>query len=101
MDVFTYFIFLISSVIRQNCEFQNGCLKKTKHAKLAKHTYVCVSGGKKCSFFGKVGVPCFLETPVLRFTLLPYYRQFKIANMKIKVFNIVAGDKLTVQASSV
>ena len=36
---------------------------------------VCISGGKKCSFFGKFGVLCFLETPVLRFPLLPYYRQ--------------------------
>ena len=24
-------------------------------------------------FFGKFGVLCFLETPVLRFALLPYY----------------------------
>ena len=36
------------------------------------HAYVCVSGGKKCSFFGKFGALCFLETPVLRFALLPY-----------------------------
>ena len=36
-------------------------------------TYVCVSGGRKYSFFGKLGVLCFLETPVLRFALLPYY----------------------------
>ena len=36
--------------------------------------YVCVSGGKKCSFFGKFGVLCFLEIPVLKFALLPYYR---------------------------
>ena len=37
------------------------------------HTYVCVSGGNKCSFFGKFGVLCFLETPVLKFpfALLP------------------------------
>ena len=35
----------------------------------------CVSRGKKCSFFGKFGVLCFLETPVLRFALLPYDRQ--------------------------
>ena len=35
-------------------------------------TYVCLSGGKKCSFFWKFGVLCFLETPVLRFALLPY-----------------------------
>ena len=36
---------------------------------------VCVSGGKKYSFFGKFGVLCFLETPVLTFALLPYYRR--------------------------
>ena len=36
------------------------------------HMYVCVSGGKKCLFFGNFGVFCFLETPVLRFALLPY-----------------------------
>ena len=27
------------------------------------HTYVCVSEGKKCSFFGKFGLLCFLVTP--------------------------------------
>ena len=31
--------------------------------------YVCVSGGKKCSFFEKFDVLCFLEIPVLRFAL--------------------------------
>ena len=36
---------------------------------------MCVSGVKKSSFFGKFGVLCILETPVLRFTLLAYYRQ--------------------------
>ena len=43
------------------------------------YTYVCVQGlrrGKKCSFFGKFGVLCFLETPVLRFTLLYYYKRY-------------------------
>ena len=29
--------------------------------------HVCVSGGKKCLFFGNFGVLCFLETPVLGF----------------------------------
>ena len=54
-------------------------------------------GGKKCSFFGKFGVLCFLETSVLRFALLPYYRRGvtwyldwrKVTNKKlehIKVF---------------
>ena len=41
-------------------------------------TYVCVSGCKKGSFFGKFGVLCFLVTTVLRFALLPYHRQIAI-----------------------
>ena len=63
-----------SSVRRQKGESQNGCFKKTKHVKFSeKRTFrTCVSGGKKCSFFGKSVVLCFLETPVLRFPLLPY-----------------------------
>ena len=36
---------------------------------------VCVSGGKKCLFFGNFDVLCFLETPVLRFALLSYSRR--------------------------
>ena len=72
--------FEISSVIRQKGESQNGCFKKAKHVKISeKHTfltYVCVSGGKKCMFFRNFDVLCFLETPVLRFALLPYYRRY-------------------------
>ena len=30
------------------------------------HTYVCALGSKKCSFFGKLGLLCFLVTSVLR-----------------------------------
>ena len=60
---------MYSSVIRQKDESQNGCFKKTNHAKFFRKT--------KCSLFGKVVVRCFLETPVLRFTLLPYYRLIK------------------------
>ena len=40
--------------------------------------------GKKCSFFGKSGVLCFPETPVLRFALLPYYRRYSIVQIKFK-----------------
>ena len=36
---------------------------------------VRVSGGKKCSFFGNFDVLCFLETPVLGFSFLTYYRR--------------------------
>ena len=45
----------VSSVIRQNSESQNGCFKKAKHVRGGR--------GKKCSFSGKFGVLCFLETP--------------------------------------
>ena len=41
------------------------------------HTHVCMSRGKKCQFFGKFGLLCFLGTPVLRF--LPYYHLFVVA----------------------
>ena len=42
----------------------------------------CVSGGKKCSFFGKFGVLRFLEKPVLRFVLL-YYRWLQLMSFWI------------------
>ena len=73
-----------SSVIRQKGESQNGFFKKTKHAKFSEklifltpwysHVRLRIRG-KKCSFYGKFGVPCFLETPVLRFAILTYYRR--------------------------
>ena len=73
-----------SSVIERKGESQNGCFKKTTTPNFPKNehflppdtpTYVRVPGGKKCLFFGKFGVVCFLETPFSRFTLLPYYRR--------------------------
>ena len=45
--------------------------------------YVCVSESKKCLFFGNFGGLCFLETPVLRFALLPYYRRIVKENVDI------------------
>ena len=74
-----------SSVIRKKGESQNGCFKKTKHVKFSgKRTFLTPwyahvrvrIRGKKCSFFWKFDVFCFLETPVLRFALLPYYRRY-------------------------
>ena len=35
-------------------------------------------GVKNVCFCGKFGVLCFLETPVLRFALLPYYRRIVV-----------------------
>ena len=82
------------SVIRQKGESQNGCFKKGKHTRISENKHFlppdskkCLfPGGKKCLFFGNFGVLCFLETPVLRFTLLPYYRRF-IAVIRILIVN--------------
>ena len=40
---------MTSSVIMQEGESQNGCFKKTKHAKFSENfpKYVCVSGDRK------------------------------------------------------
>ena len=63
---------LILSVIRQKDESENGVSRKQSKLNFQKNehflpadkgTYVCVSGSKKCLFFGKFGVLCFLETP--------------------------------------
>ena len=43
------------------------------------------------SFFGKFDLSCFLETPVLRFTLFPYYRRCngnRIFGLKINIFEL-------------
>ena len=61
------------------------------------HTYACLSGGKNCSLFGKFGVPCFLETPVLRLALFPYYR--RNVRIVIEVFTWIYS-KLRVQINS-
>ena len=47
------------------------------------HAYMWVSGGKKCSFFGKFGVLCFLKIPFLKFDLLPYYRRFNLFQVNV------------------
>ena len=66
----------------------NGCFKKTKHVKFSEKQvflalwYACVSGGKKCLFFGKFDVLCFLGTPVLRFAFLPYYRRHTVTSFR-------------------
>ena len=44
---------------------------------------MCVSGDKKCLFFGSFGVLCFLETPGLRFVLLPYYGRVGCVRLKV------------------
>ena len=70
----------------------SSCYKKTKHAIFSeKRTFLnprtCVDQGvsKKCSFFEKFGVLCFLVTPVLKFALLPYYQRIQRNSLEIQV----------------
>ena len=101
---------MILNDIFLNGESQNGCSKKTKHAKFFEkrtfitpdtHRYVCVSGGKKCLFFGKLGVLCFLETPILRFALLAYYQQFNLKNkLYEQLFNLTRQTHYYVHRTS-
>ena len=63
------------------------------------NTYVCVSEGKKCSFIGKFGMLCFLETPVLRFALLPITddttRFLEKSLARLKLLSKKRGDRVT------
>ena len=54
------------------------------------HMYVCVSGGKKCSFFEQFSVLCLLETPILWYALLPYYRLITITIIIIIIVSTAA-----------
>ena len=53
--------------------FSKRVLQENKASKMFQKTNI--SWGRKCSFFGKFGVLCFLVTPVLKFAILPYSRQ--------------------------
>ena len=59
--------------------FQENNFSK-KQIFLSMHTFVCVSGVRSVSFPVNVSVLCFVETPVLRFALLPYYRGVVLPN---------------------
>ena len=71
-------------VIRQKGKFTTGVTRKQSTPNFPENehflapdtqTCVCISGGKKCLFFGKFDVIYFLVTFVLRFASLPYYRR--------------------------
>ena len=84
--MFLYSCSNTSSVIRQKVESQNGGDKKTKHTKyLKKQThltpwYAHIPVGKKCFFFRKFCVFCFLMTSFEKFPL-PYYQLLALQNM--------------------
>ena len=57
------------------------------------YMYVWVSGGKKCSFLGKLGVLCFVNS-VLRFALSLYYRRYsEVMTKKIHYFKFTMFAK--------
>ena len=59
---------------------------------------MCVSEGKKYLFFRKFDVHCILETAVLRFALLPYYRRPQsLEDFDIQNCNTIANAKLILQ----
>ena len=69
---------IITSIISQKDQSQNGGNKKTKHAKFSeKRTFLIPcnlseSGCIKYSFFENFDLLCFLVISVLRFAFLPY-----------------------------
>ena len=85
-----------SPVIRQKAILKTGASRRQSTPNFPRneyflthdrHTYVCVSGGKNFSFFGKFGVPCFLVTPVLRFGF--FLITDEISDNKHRVNNIL------------
>ena len=75
----------IPSVMRQNDDSQSDGYRKTKHAKFFEkrkpshfliRTRTCYAQGKRCSFFGKFRLHCFLATNTLRYALLSSYWRF-------------------------
>ena len=78
-----------NKAIMQKGESQNGCFKKNKTPNcpenerfLPSDTHIlCVSGGKKCSLFGKFGILCFFlkhpfwDSPFCLITVVMWYRE--------------------------
>ena len=94
-------VFVSSSVIRESVNLKTGVSRKQSTANFPKnkhflppdtHTYECVWGGKKCSFFGKFDMFCFLEAPVLRFALLTYYRRVTLNILSSDYFRLSPSD---------
>ena len=64
---------------------KTGVSRKQSTPKFPKNEHQRV---RNVSFFGKIGMLCFLETSVLRFALLPYYRRVHLLkNIKNNLCN--------------
>ena len=98
--------------ITQNIESQNGGYKKTKHVKFSeKRTFVtlwyatarkkcslCVSGSKKCSFFGKFGVLRLLVTAVLRSSFCLIRNDYSETTLLRSFYRESVSDKFCLHA---
>ena len=95
-----------SSVIRQKGESQNvgnkNFPKNEYFSPPDTHMYVWISGDKKCSFFGKFGVLCFLVTSVLKFTLLLPMRDIHTATYtySILLVGVVMHDLVALETAT-
>ena len=78
-----------TSAIRQNAHLKMGFTRKLSTLNFPRsehflprdtHTYVCVSGGKKCSIFRKFGVLYFLVTSILRFHFCLITDEYRMVN---------------------
>ena len=71
-------------IIQVIISFQHGTITRkqsTPKFPKTKVSYHLIQGGKKCWFFGKIDVLCFLVTSVLRFALLRHYRRIMVVNL--------------------
>ena len=93
-------------VLQENKAQQIFRKMKTFHPLI--RTCTCVyQRGKKFLFFGKFGMLCFLETPVLRFILLPCYRPHALNDLNfwkqpffLPKQNILSPKPPTIKAES-
>ena len=61
---------------KTNISYPLICTRRFALLQSLKDPFCAYQGVRNICFFGKFGVLSFLETPVLRFALLPYYRRF-------------------------
>ena len=91
----------ISSVIRQKGESQNGCFKKNKARQFSgKRTFLnpcAYQGVRNVRFLDNLACSVFVETSVLRFTLLPYYRRFVVLSKVNRKTSLISCKTLNLR----
>ena len=100
------FIFFVSDFCIQDAvplRFINyKCYKSNKGIQFVrnKRKWLCISGGKKSSFFGKFSMLCFLVRHALRFAFLLYYKRFITQFTWIFKWNRKSKSKISVMINS-